>query len=519
MSSHKEFWRIPLREASLLISGPSFMFRLTSRIGLSRIWLFRISAIVLGLALFPVAEGVCHLCDWGRPDDIEDPFVGFSDVHPLFVQNPEAGTYQIARSRLLYFKPDSFAAKKSSKTYRIFCLGGSTVQGRPYSIETSFTNWLRMGLKNLDPSRDYEVVNCGGISYASYRLVPILKECLQHEPDLFIICSGHNEFLEDRQYSRMKSISGSAWTGIAKSMSRLRTLSVVRSVVFGDRIQRQDSADSRTTLKAEVDAMLDYQNGLSLYHRDEVWQQDVATHFESNLQRMVELASAANVPTMLIQPCSNLKDSAPFKSEHRDGISQDDLVEFDQRVTGARSAIQANLTEAIELFEQAIEIDDQYALTQFELGQCYEAAYRTVDANRAFVAAREHDVCPLRMIEPLNQAMRRVAGNADVMFFSADDLLAAATPDGIVGDALLVDHIHPSFRGHQIIAEEIIVQLAPRLEIALPSGWRRQAQFMWKLYLSRLDSLYFLRGRRSLEALTRWTQGKADGPPIKRIKR
>ena len=38
----------------------------------------------------------------------------------------------------------------------------------------------------------------------SYRLLLILEKCLQYKPDLFIVCTGHNEFLEDRSYAHLK---------------------------------------------------------------------------------------------------------------------------------------------------------------------------------------------------------------------------------------------------------------------------------------------------------------------------
>ncbi len=47
-----------------------------------------------------------------------------------------------------------------------------------------------------------EVINVGGISYASYRIAAILDEVLQHEPDLVVIYMGHNEFLEARTYDK-----------------------------------------------------------------------------------------------------------------------------------------------------------------------------------------------------------------------------------------------------------------------------------------------------------------------------
>ena len=63
-------------------------------------------------------------------------------------------------------------------------LGGSTVQGRPFSIETAFSTWLELSLTAADPSRIWQVVNCGGVSYASYRLAPIVDESSCYKPDL-----------------------------------------------------------------------------------------------------------------------------------------------------------------------------------------------------------------------------------------------------------------------------------------------------------------------------------------------
>ncbi len=63
-------------------------------------------------------------------------------------------------------------------------LGGSTVQGHPFSVETSFTTWLELSLKAADPSRHWRVVNCAGVSYATYREAIVVKELLGYKPDL-----------------------------------------------------------------------------------------------------------------------------------------------------------------------------------------------------------------------------------------------------------------------------------------------------------------------------------------------
>jgi hypothetical protein len=132
-----------------------------------------------------------------------DPYVGFSSTIPLFVERMGSEgqmTRVTADNRLRLFNQQQFSSTKSADTYRIFCLGGSTTYGRPYDDRTSFAGWLREFLPEADKSRQWEVINAGGISYASYRVTLLMQELVQYEPDLFIVYTGHNEFLETRTY-------------------------------------------------------------------------------------------------------------------------------------------------------------------------------------------------------------------------------------------------------------------------------------------------------------------------------
>jgi len=162
-----------------------------------RVITFYFAAVAVVLSPLVFVELVLRFLVSPLPIDRTDPYVSFHSLSPLFVLDSTGERFETAPERLEYFYPQSFPAKKGTKTFRIFCLGGSTVQGRPYAVETSFTTWLKLNIDASRSERAYEVVNCGGVSYASYRLVPVMQELLKYEPDLFIIYSGHNEFLED----------------------------------------------------------------------------------------------------------------------------------------------------------------------------------------------------------------------------------------------------------------------------------------------------------------------------------
>jgi hypothetical protein len=242
-----------------------------------RRWLFRTVAVVLGLSMFVLLELALAVLDVGGLNEQDDPFVGFDDVRPLFVLNESGTRLEIPPSRhKLYFAPESFPAKKKKDTFRVFCLGGSTVQGRPYSTDTSFTKWLQLSLETAQPERNWEVINCGGISYASYRLVPILEECIAYEPDLFIVCTGHNEFLEERTYGHIKQTSA-AMKATHRFVSQLRTYSLLWEA-YQSLTQADASSTGRPNLSVDADALLNYKNGIEAFHRDPVFRSGVIAH-------------------------------------------------------------------------------------------------------------------------------------------------------------------------------------------------------------------------------------------------
>ena len=478
----------------------------------SRKWLLRSLSIVCGLSVFVVVELVCCLFGLGgsRPDD--DPFVGFNNLQPLFEIDAAGDRFMTAKSRLKFFPREEFPAVKPAGTRRIFCLGGSTVQGRPFSKETSFTTWLRLALEQAQPDQKWEVINCGGISYASYRLTPILQECLGYEPDAFIVCTGHNEFLEDRSYGDLRDVSP-ILTVPFHGLSRLRSFRLFRQVLLGAS-KESSEVDDRELLGSDVDAFLDYKDGIAAYHRDDVWRQGVAAHFESNLDRMVWLANEADVPIILVCPPSNLADSPPFKSEHRSGLSANELAAWETAMKTANAALKSFSAAAIEPFEEAIQIDPDYADTHFELGQLLESLGEFDAARKEFLLAREHDICPLRIPGSLEQAMTRVAERNGVPLLDAHGLLEAKTRHGILDSSMLVDHVHPSFDGHQLIALALVDQLRG-VSLVVPQGeWQPRARAAFQQHFDQLPDIYFAKGEQNLANLRYWTQGMADGPPI-----
>jgi lysophospholipase L1-like esterase len=475
-----------------------------------RVWLFRLLAVLIGLLPLAAFEGMCAVFDWGRPSLHDDPFVGFRAVRPLFVRGDDGTRYEIPQSRYGFFRPESFAAVKPRGEFRAFCLGESTVQGNPWGIETSFTTWLEIALGAADNSRQWEVVNCGGVSYASYRLTPILQEVLDYQPDLVILCVGHNEFLESRTFESVKD-RGPALNAALGAASQLRTFTLLREGYL--RLQGKPAVpQSRPILPTEVEALLDYRGGLETYHRDEAWHRGVIAQYEYNLRRMIGLCRAARVPLILIDPVCNLADSPPFKSEHDRHLPAERLAEWEATCKAARKHLRGedrDLAKATARFEEACRIDPLHAAAFYNLGKCYEAAGNWPAARAAYIAAKELDVCPLRILEPMHEIVQRIARETDTPLLNAQQLFAERSTGGVVGGEWLVDHVHPKIEGHQLLADQLLARMAS-LDMVQPRGdWQAQKQARFEEHFQSLDNLYFMRGVQHLESLRGWAAGRA----------
>ncbi|WP_339749149.1 SGNH/GDSL hydrolase family protein [uncultured Rubinisphaera sp.] len=473
-------------------------FRLLSkRIG------FRLLAILLGL--FPLLgfELLLRVSGWQVPPAEFRPVVEFIDPQSLFVLEEDHGTYRIADNRLIYFRPQSFPVKKSSDTVRIFCLGGSTVQGRPYAVETSFTTWLQIALKELAPQQNWEVVNCGGVSYASYRLLPILEEVLDYEPDLILLYTGHNEFLEARTFEQLKPIREN-FNFLPRLMTSMRT------VEFFNQFQSRDDKFVKPLqqLPSEVDAILDYERGVEYYQRNPIWRQGVQDQFADNVRKMVTMCLEEKVPLFLYNPVRNLRDCPPFKSMQTAGLTNEQLHQVDS----LRSQLQLNPELAITLLTEMLSVNPDDANFHYLLAQEYLENQELALAFKHFEMACDEDLCPLRILSPMQEVLTEIATEYDVPLIDIAEYFAELSPTGIPGDNLLLDHVHPTIAGHQQIALKTLKTFAHAgyLTENPDQETRKHIEKKYLRNLRSLDTAYFENGRQRLNNLQAWAAGRGD---------
>ena len=476
-----------------------------------RLWLLRAMSILLGLLPFAALEIYLRV---GSPSVREawdtDPWVDLHQLEPLFEKNLASDRWEIPDTRHNFFCPDSFPNSKTANTRRIFVLGGSTVQGRPYATETAFSTWLEFQLEAADSTTEYEVINCGGVSYASYRVARILQEVVHYQPDAIVLYTGHNEFLEDREYSSVRELGT-----LRQSLIPLARYSHIASWLNS---KFTNPPQSNNAMPREVLTRLDQENGLQKYERDTEWRRGVERHFETTLQQMIECISESGIPLLLCVPVSDIVGTPPFKSRSDPSLSDEKERDIQSAWLKAQD-LQHSDEVRLAAAKECLLLDQYHAGANYLCGKILFDRGLTELAQPYLIRARDHDVCPLRATSSVISAIKRHANHELVYLVDVPKHLDKKNqkglniPDGIVDPEWFIDHVHPSIKGHQVIAQACFetMKSLPWVQGDAPTS---TYEARVNQHLSNLDETYFARGKQRLEGLQRWSRGRAKSPLI-----
>jgi tetratricopeptide (TPR) repeat protein len=439
-----------------------------------------LSLVAIAL-FFGFLEGVLAIIGV-RPTLLDkDPFVGFVLNVPLFVPEVNSEGRQIlttAANKQRNFNRQQFYKKKPAGTYRIFCLGGSTTYGRPYDDTTSFAGWLREMLPKADPRRRWEVINAGGISYASYRVARLMKELALYEPDLFIIYSGHNEFLEERSYGALRDAPGMV-KSTAALLARTRTWTAMSQLMKRLNILSSSKPDQRFRLTGEVDTLLE-KVGPDIYKRDDNLRNKILLHYRLSVKRMVDIAESVEAEVIFVTPASNLKDFSPFKSQHTEGLSESDVLRVENSLANARELIEeSRWSEALVILDEALMIDPRFAELHYRRGKALFALGQYEEAKAAFKRARDEDVCPLRALSPMQETLAELSRETGSTLVDFVDLLEQRLSAGqghrILGKEYFLDHVHPTIEVNRMLALWLVETMSDRGILQPVDTWGEQA--------------------------------------------
>lgn len=449
------------------MSAPSGNLVRSSGTALSapRRMLFRVILAVLAISPLIACEIFLRVSDVRVADD---PYLNFGQVNSYFVQKEIGGLphYQVANREVYRERNTIFPVTKTPGTFRVFCLGGSASAGWPHPQEEIYSRYLQQALKETYPDRTIEVLNVSAHAYAAYRVRLIFQEVIEFQPDLIVIYSGNNEFLEKRVYREEPAW----WEPAAQALNRLHLIRRVKGSSLGRRLWPENTllADERQHVAYEQWSKIE-QLALELRQNPRQYEQ-VKRHYASSIQSMVETAGERQVPVILVSVPVNLRQWHPNVSHQALQGAALQTWEHLYR-SGEGLLLQGDASGAVRRLQEASEQAPLHADTHFVLGRALEQAGNYEAALEAYSRARDLDYNPFRAPSDLNQILRQIAGRYDhVSLADAEQAFLAASAPLAPGFDLFLDYVHPTQRGNLFVAQTVYDEIVARGLLGPPSA-------------------------------------------------
>ncbi len=347
--------------------------------------------------------------------------------------------------------PDTFSPMKDPGTFRIFCLGGSTTVGYPYWYNGAFSSFLRDRLQTIFPDRTIELINFGMTATNSFTVTDMARDLVHYQPDLFIVYDGHNEFYGALGIASNESLGGMRWlTMLYLRLIHLRTFEAMKDL-YG--LLRRSSA-SVGSPEGPGTLMERLSSGQEVPYQSRTYRRGLEI-LKENLHDLASLCAEEKIPVIVSSQVSNLRDQVPFVSGAAPDATPAMRVEFERLLDEGTRKLAANQADsAVALLRAALMLDSLHAEAHYRLGQCLDRLGRFVEALAEYTRARDLDQLRFRMSTDFNTAVQEEALRGGMIFADIERVFAEASPDSIVGNDLMFEHLHPRARGQFLMARE-----------------------------------------------------------------
>lgn len=369
------------------------------------------------------------------------------------ILNPEiARRYFYKTQSLPYSNQEVFDAVKQKNNFRIFVLGESSAAGFPYAPLGSFTRYIRQRMDLVYPESKIEVVNLGLTAINSYTIRDLFPGVLEMSPDLIIIYTGHNEYYGALGVGSMESFGASRnIINLVLWLNRFKTFEFLTDITrtISGLISPPNSVDRDATL---MERMVSEQQ---IAFASELYEEGIE-QFKNNMREILKLAKEKNVKILLSTLTSNTLDQQPFVSLKTE-----------------------NYPPAKEIFEKAEQ-------------ELLNGKISTADSLLTY--AKDLDALRFRAPEAINNIIRNYSIEFSFPIVDIDSVLRSKSPNGIVGDNLMTDHLHPTLEGYQLMGKAFFESMKfngylPDTEPIQSSDEQQDSLTKANFIFSRLDSI------------------------------
>ncbi len=422
-------------------------------------YLFRLLSLALGLLLLFLVEGLLRLFGFGGHPQLwrvvlENEETGqvllendARALQPFFPHRTKSGAHaqgSFRYERVLMPKPEGLL--------RVAIVGESSVEGFPFPRSLTAASFLQAYLQALHPGQPIEVLNLGVTAVASYPVRIVAEQSLASlDLDLLVVYTGHNEFygasgVASRQ-SGLLRLRGTDVSYLLRSTAIWQTAGHVTGRFEEKSYKRPE--DTRLNLIEEMARIPRIEPGGFLHHK-------AASVLEHNLHAMIHTAHKRGVPVVLCTLTSNESDLRPIQVWG---------VDFDEsdRVADQALAILNDEDEGLDFriaeLESLLNSYPSNAMVHWVRGTLLARLGRQDEALESWSLARDFDGMPWRATRAINEVIRRVAKDRDVLLVDIEEAFQNSA-DGPVGWEYMADHLHPNLKGQTLMGETIARAIA-----------------------------------------------------------
>lgn len=408
-----------------------------------RRWIFPLLAMSLPVFLLIAVEIGLRLAGVGFPTNFALPRTLNEQLR--WTDNPQFSWQFFGQDLARPVDPFAITPETNRDSYRVVLLGGSAAKGVP---EPTFgmAHALQVLLQHRYPGVHFEVINAAITASNSHVMLPVARAMSRLNTDLFVVYLGNNEVVGPYGAGTVfNPLGSSSWSArIAIWLRALRIAQILKSFVeTDDRVWK----------------------GMAMFLDNQVRLGDPALtatqeNFAANLRSMVATAKGSGAALVLSTVGVNLRDSPPFASLHAADLTATELERWKGLYHRATALLAAgDCRAAVKILLEAASIDDDYAELHARLAQCQEALGDYEAARLSYETARELDTLRFRADSRINAIIREVAADhADdgIVLADAEAGLAAAAPNGIVGNESFYEHVHLRFPGTFVVATAVV---------------------------------------------------------------
>ncbi len=355
--------------------------------------------------------------------------------------------------------PTFYWEPKAPNGVRVMIVGESAIKGFPQPTSLTAAAFLEQMLTDALPDRDVKVVNLGTTAIASYPILELGTEALDHDPDVLIVQAGNNEFFGAFGVASLNSAGNSP---MAIAFQRWgKSLGIVQ---WGEGLVAKMRGPAKP-MKNSSATLMERMVGRDYTAPNDPLRAAAARNIQAHIHELIRRAERRGVPVVVCITGTNERGMAPLGESTVDGVAESDRPRFD----GLMALDPEDAGAHVDDLRWAVSVAPEHARAHWMLGTGLHARGDFDGARAEFDRAVDLDPMPWRATTQIMDAVRGAMVGTGAVECDARAAMRDASEGGTIGWNLMVDHVHMDVAGQEIVARALFDALTRVPSLGIPA--------------------------------------------------